>query len=48
MAPAAYDRCVRKVKAKGGAVNPYAICRSTMGSDKEILAKQKKKKKKGY
>lgn len=46
--PAAYDRCVKKVKAKGGVVNPYAICRASMGTNKEIMAKAKKKKKKGY
>jgi hypothetical protein len=46
--PAAFDRCVKKVKAKGGADNAYAICRASMGTDKEIMAKSKKKKKKGY
>jgi len=46
--PAIFDRCVRDVKAKGGAKNAYAICRASLGSDKEIMAKAKKKKKKGY
>jgi len=45
--PAIFDRCVQKVKAKGGVTNPYAICRASLGSDKEIMAKAKKKKK-GY
>lgn len=48
MAPAAFDRCVRKVKAKGKVTNPYAVCRASMGTDKDIMAKQKKKKKRGY
>jgi len=26
-----FDRCVTKVKSKGGAKNPYAICNATMG-----------------
>ena len=49
MAPAAFDRCVKQVKAKGKVTNPYAVCRASMGSDKEIEMKAKKKgKKKGY
>lgn len=44
--PAAFDRCVKQVKAKGKVTNPYAVCRASMGTDAEILAKQKRKKKK--
>ncbi|GAG44404.1 unnamed protein product [marine sediment metagenome] len=29
--PKKFLRCVRKVKAKGGDVNPYAICRKSTG-----------------
>ena len=43
--PAAFDRCVKKVKAKGKVGNAYAVCRGSMGTDKEILARQAKKKK---
>lgn len=49
--PASFDRCVKQVKAKGKVTNPYAVCRASMGSDKEIHqreAMKKKKKKKGY
>jgi hypothetical protein len=28
--PAKFDRCVRKVKAKGGVDNPYAVCNASM------------------
>lgn len=45
MAPAAFDRCVKQVKAKGKVKNPFAICRASMGSDKQILAREKNKKK---
>ena len=45
--PAAFDRCVKQVKAKGGVTNAYAVCRASMGTDAEILARSKKKKKKG-
>lgn len=45
--PAAFDRCVKQVKAKGKVTNPYAVCRSTMGTDKEIAERERKKKKKG-
>ena len=48
--PRAFDRCVQHVKAKGGVGDPYAVCRASMGTDKEIMKKHKKptKKKKGY
>jgi hypothetical protein len=26
-----FDRCVTKVKKKGGGKNPYAICNASMG-----------------
>ena len=43
--PAAFDRCVKHVKAKGKVTNPYAVCRASMGTDKKILAREKHKKK---
>jgi hypothetical protein len=42
--PAAYDRCVKKVKAKGKVTNPFAVCRASMGTDKQIAAREKKRK----
>lgn len=45
MAPQAFDRCVKEVKGKGKVSNPYAVCRASMGTDAEILAREKKKKK---
>lgn len=44
--PAAYDRCVNKVKAKGKTSNPFAVCRASMGSDKEIKARARQPKSK--
>lgn len=41
--PAEFERCVKQVKAKGKVRNAYAVCRSSMGSDKEIAARRKKK-----
>jgi len=29
--PAKLERCVKKVKAKGGAVNPWAVCVAATG-----------------
>lgn len=43
--PKEFDRCVKKVKAKGKVKNPYAVCRASMGTDKQIKAKRKKKRK---
>ncbi len=44
--PAALERCVSDVKAKGhGVSSAFAICRASMGTDKEILARESKKKK---
>ena len=45
--PAAYDRCVEKVKSKGKVKNPFAVCRASMGSDAEIKARRKRKTRKG-
>ncbi|MDH3913411.1 MAG: hypothetical protein OEU09_19195 [Rhodospirillales bacterium] len=42
--PAKFDRCVKKVKAKGKVRNPYAVCRASMGTDKQIKARSKRKK----
>lgn len=41
--PAAFERCVKDVKAKGKASNPWAVCRASMGTDNQILARQKAK-----
>lgn len=41
--PAKLDRCVRKVKRKG-VRNPFAVCRAQLGSDAEIKAREKRKK----
>ena len=46
--PKAFDRCVRQVKAKGKVTNPYAVCRGSMGTHKEIMATRKPSKKKRY
>jgi hypothetical protein len=35
-------RCVRKVKAKGGNVNPYAVCISSTGQKPHRKKKGKK------
>lgn len=32
--PAKLERCVRKVKAKGGAKNAYAVCNAAMNKKK--------------
>ena len=39
--PAKLERCVADVKAKGKKVNPWAVCRSTLGTDAEIVARDK-------
>lgn len=39
--PAAFDRCVKDVKAKGKVDNPYAVCRASMGTDAQIKARHK-------
>lgn len=40
--PEKFDRCVRKVKAKGGARNPYAVCNAAMKGKGTHKAKKKK------
>lgn len=32
--PAKLERCVRKVKRKGGAKNPWAVCKAAVGKKK--------------
>lgn len=44
--PEEFDRCVKKVAAKGKVRNPHATCRASMGTDKEIKARKAKAKKK--
>ena len=36
-----FDRCVTKVKRKGGAKNPYAICNASMGGKSKSKSKSK-------
>jgi hypothetical protein len=36
-----FDRCVTKVKCKGGAKNPYAICNASMGGKPKSNGKGK-------
>jgi hypothetical protein len=36
-----FDRCVTKVKRKGGAKNPYAICNASMGGKSKSNGKSK-------
>ena len=38
------ERCVRKVKAKGGKVNPYAVCQASTGQSYRTGKKIRKKK----
>src|SRR5690348_10851847 len=42
--PEKLKRCVREVKAKGGNVNPYAVCVASTGLHFEHKGKKKKKK----
>lgn len=44
--PKELESCVKQVKAKGGADNAWAVCRSSLGTDKQIKARRKKKSKK--
>jgi hypothetical protein len=37
-----FDRCVTKVKRKGGAKNPYAICNASMGGKSKSNGKSRK------
>ena len=41
--PKEFDSCVQHVKGRGGVKNPFAVCRASMGSDKEIAARGKHK-----
>ena len=41
--PREMDSCVRQVKAKGKVNNPYAVCRSSLGTNKQIMARRKNK-----
>ena len=41
--PRALERCVKKVKAKGNARNPWAICRASMGTNAQIRARGRRK-----
>ena len=43
--PASFERCVKKVKAKGKVRNAYAVCRGSMGTDAQIKKRAKKRKK---
>lgn len=36
-----FDRCVTKVKRKGGGKNPYAICNASMGRKSKSNSKSK-------
>jgi hypothetical protein len=36
-----FDRCVTKVKKKGGGKNPYAICNASMGGKTKRNGKNK-------
>lgn len=40
--PREFDSCVRQVKAKGRVSNAYAVCRASLGSDRQIRAKRKR------
>jgi len=39
--PAELERMVSAIKRKGGAVNPFAVARSKLGSDAQIKARRK-------
>jgi hypothetical protein len=44
--PASLEKCVSDVQKKGHSLSSaWAICRASMGTDVQILAKEKKKKK---
>ena len=43
--PRELEKCVRKVRARGKAKNPYAVCRASMGTDAAIRARRKKTRK---
>lgn len=37
-----FDRCVTKVKSKGGGKNPYAVCNASMGRKLYSTSESKK------
>lgn len=37
-----YERCVRKVKARGGAVNPWAVCTKSVGRNRNPSGKRRR------
>ena len=41
LSTAKFDRCVTKVKRKGGGKNPYAICNASMGGKARRKGKSK-------
>jgi len=41
--PEKLDRCVSKVKAKGGVENAWAVCKASMGSDSNNNSKKQEK-----
>lgn len=40
--PAKLDRCVRKVKAKGGVRNPHAVCNAALRPKRRRKGKKKR------
>ena len=40
-----FDRCVTKVKRKGGGKNPYAICNASMGGKSKSKSRSNSKSK---
>lgn len=45
--PKEFDSCVEQVKGQKGVRNPFAVCRGSLGSDKDIKARRKKEKESG-
>jgi len=41
--PAKLDRCVRKLKRKGGVKNPWAVCQAALSKKKKFKKRKKKK-----
>jgi hypothetical protein len=41
--PTIFDRCVQHVKRKGKVSNPYAVCRASMGTDRQIQQRHRKR-----
>ena len=44
--PKKFDDCVKQVRAKGNVDNEYAVCRASMGTDRQIKARAKRKRSK--